>query len=114
MEIDLSANSRQKSFMSGEVMSESGCPENLPLKPFMMKILANRQPERTAELAKKLNTEGIKQKTSLKVLTKYTIETELLKRKWTLGEIGDVLKVWKALQSSHKGKSKASHSKKNK
>ena len=94
-------------------MSESGCPENLPLKPFMMKILANRQPERTAELAKKLNTEGIKQKTSLKVLTKNIIETQLLKNNWKLGEIADVLKVWKALQRSHKGKSKASHSKKN-
>ena len=62
MEIDLSANSREKSFMSGEVMSESGCPENLPLKPFMMKILANRQPEEITELAKKLKTKGIKQK----------------------------------------------------
>ena len=61
-------------------MSESGCPENLPLKPFMMKILANRRPERIAELAKKLNTEGIKQKTSLKVLTKNIIETQLFKK----------------------------------
>ena len=111
MEIDLSANSRQKSFMPGEVMSESGCPENLPLKPFMMKILANRRPERIAELAKKLNRAGIKQKKSLKKLTKNTIEAKLFE-KMKLGEISDVLKVWKALQRSHKGKSKASHSKK--
>ena len=87
MEIDLSANSRQKSFMPGEVMSESGCPENLPLKPFMIKILANRRPERIAELAKKLNTEGIKQKTSLKVLTKNIIETQLLKKNGSLAKL---------------------------
>ena len=61
MEIDLSAESRQKSRMSGEAMVESSCTEDLPLIPLMMRILANRQPAGIAQLAKKLNTEGIRQ-----------------------------------------------------
>ena len=111
MEIDLSAESRQKSRMTGEAMKESSCAEDLPLIPLMMRILANRQPAEIAQLAKKLNTEGIRQANSLKVLPRNIIERRL-SQKLSLGEVADVLEVWTALHTSHKGKSKASHSKK--
>ena len=92
-------------------MKESKCAEDLPLIPVMMRILANRQPAEIAQLAKKLNTEGIRQENSLKVLSRNIIERRL-SQTLNLGEVADVLEVWTALHTNHKGKSKASHSKK--
>ena len=112
MEFHLSEESRQKSRMTGEAIKESSCAEDLPLIPLMMRILANKQPAEIAQLAKKLNTEGIREANSLKVLPRNLIERRL-SQKLNLGEVADVLEVWTALQTSHKGKSKASHSKKN-
>ena len=70
MDIDLNPDASQKLSMTGETMKENSCAENLPLIPLMKRMLPNKKLAEIAQLAKKLNTQGIRQATSLKAYPK--------------------------------------------
>eukprot|EP00930_Biecheleria_cincta_P022129 TRINITY_DN16203_c0_g1_i1.p1 TRINITY_DN16203_c0_g1~~TRINITY_DN16203_c0_g1_i1.p1 ORF type:complete len:335 (-),score=68.85 TRINITY_DN16203_c0_g1_i1:113-1090(-) len=76
--------------------------EDMALFAVMRNILTQRSHSEVMQLAKKLDSQGIKQSSSLKVLSKNILERKLSEQ-LGLGELADVLEVWSALQKSSKG-----------